>query len=66
MSFNKNSERNSHGINTLVANYLKSSTVNVSQDSRGIDEFMLTRLERVVPALNIINIFGPLRRGKAR
>ena len=30
----------------------------VSQDDDGVDEFMVTRLESVIPALNIVNIYG--------
>ena len=58
VSFCKNSDLNSHGISSSFASYLKPHSVKVSEDDGGVDEYMVTRLERVVPALNIVNIYG--------
>ena len=60
VSFSKNSVQNCHGISTSFASYLKDSSVKVSEDTGGVDEFMVTRLESVEPALNIINIYGAI------
>ena len=55
--FCKKTKKNSHGISTSFDGYLKDSSVKVSQDQGGVDEFRGTRLENVEPALNVINIY---------
>ena len=45
------------GVATLVANHLRQNTVKTGEGSEG-DEYLITRLNHVRPALNIINIYG--------
>ena len=66
VSFCKNSEKNSHGISTSFAGYLKDNSVKVSQDQGGVDEFIVTRLENVEPALNIINFYGAIEERESK
>ena len=57
-SFIKNREvRHMGGISTSYQNYLRQYAVKVSDNAEG-DEYLLTRLENVEPALNMFNIYG--------
>ena len=56
-SFSKNREKVKGGVATVVANYLKPCTVKVTEGKDG-DEYIISRLEHVVPALNVVNIYG--------
>ena len=59
VSFTKNNpnKKSMGGISTSVAEWLKDTTVKVSEDSEG-DEYLVTRTESVHPPLNIINVYG--------
>ena len=59
LTFTKNhpNKQSMGGISTSVADWLKESTVKVSEDSE-YDEYMIVRVEGVCPALNIINMYG--------
>ena len=56
-SYTKNREKNKGGVATVVANYLKANTVKVAEGKEG-DEYIITRLDNTVPAINLINIYG--------
>ena len=45
------------GVATMVDDHLKSNTVKVSE---GVDddEYIITRIDKCSPALNIVNIYG--------
>ena len=45
------------GVATLVSNHLRPHTVKVGE-GREKDEYIIVRLDNVMPALNIINIYG--------
>ena len=45
------------GVATLIAKHLQSNTVKAGEGREG-DEYLITRLNHVKPALNIINIYG--------
>jgi hypothetical protein len=47
------------GVSTSYQNYLRQHVVKVSSNSEG-DEYLVTRLESVEPALNILNIYGQI------
>ena len=47
------------GIATLVENYLKSDTVKVAEGEYN-DEYIITRINKCKPALNILNVYGEL------
>ena len=44
-------------MSTVVANHLKHSTMKVTEGKED-DEYIVTRLDNTVPAVNIINIYG--------
>jgi exonuclease III len=56
-SFCKNREKEKGGVGTVVANHLKDVTTKVAEGKDG-DEYIITRLEHVVPAINIVNVYG--------
>ena len=56
-SYNKIRDKNKGGVSTVVANHLKRSTMKVTEGKED-DEYIVTRFENTVPALNIINIYG--------
>ena len=56
-SYNKTRDKNKGGVSTVVANHLKHSTMKVTEGKED-DEYIVTRFENTVPALNIINIYG--------
>ena len=45
------------GVCTAVKNTLKSHTVKV-KEGEDKDEYIITRLDHIKPAINIINIYG--------
>ena len=58
VSFNKNREEKlMGGVSTSFQNHLKQHAVKVADNIEG-DEYIITRLESVQPALNIFNIYG--------
>ena len=57
-SFGKNRIKAKGGVSTVVANYLKPYTVKVGEGKEEDDEYVIIRLDHVIPALNIINIYG--------
>ena len=56
-SFSKNQEKVKGGVATVIANYLKPETVKVTEGKEG-DEYIISRLDHVIPAINIVNIYG--------
>ena len=56
-SYTKNREKNKGGVATVVANYLKPNTVKFAEGKEG-DEYVITRFDNTVPAINLINIYG--------
>ena len=52
-SFCKNRSKAKGGVATVVANYLQSNTVKVAEGREG-DEYLITRLDHVTPAVNIM------------
>ena len=59
-SFCKNREKAKGGVATVVSNYLRPHTVRVFEGKEE-DEYIITRLEHVVPPVNIVNIYGQQR-----
>ena len=57
-SFNKNRIKAKGGVATVVANYLQPYTVKVGEGKVEDDEYVITRVDNVVPAVNIVNIYG--------
>ena len=55
--FSKNREKNKGGVATVVAEYLKANTTKVTEGREG-DEYIVTRIDITVPAINIVNIYG--------
>ena len=45
------------GVCTAVQNALKPQTVKIKEGENG-NEFLVTRIDKVKPAINIINVFG--------
>ena len=41
----------------MVADYLKSDTTKVAEGTDG-DEYLIKRLDHVIPAINIVKIYG--------
>ena len=56
-SYTKNREKNKGGVATVIANYLKTNTVKVGEGKEG-NEYLITRFDHTVPAINLINIYG--------
>ena len=56
-SYCKNRDKAKGGVGTVIPNYLKPHTTKVAEGKEG-DEYLITRLDHVVPALNIVNIYG--------
>ena len=57
-SFCKNRSKAKGGVATVVANYLQPYTAKVGEGNVEDDEYVITRIDNVVPALNIVNIYG--------
>ena len=55
--FTNNIEKGKGGVATVVANHLRPFTVKVGE-GRGEDEYIITKFEHLVPAVNIVNIYG--------
>ena len=45
------------GVATLIENHLKPNTVKVTEGEKN-DEYIITRIDKCRPALNIVNIYG--------
>ena len=60
--FAKNSTKHMHGIVTMVASYLRPTTVKVAEGKEG-DEYLITRYNHIYPPLNIINYYGEQEKG---
>ena len=56
-SFCKNRVKAKGGVATVVSNYLRPYTVRVCEGKEQ-DEYIITRLDHVIPAVNIVNIYG--------
>ena len=56
-SFNKNREKFKGGVSTVIANHLKHSALKVKEGEED-DEYIITRFDNTVPAINIVNIYG--------
>ena len=56
-SFSKKREKIKGRVATVIANHLKPHTVKVTEGKDG-DEYLITRLDHVIPAVNIVNIYG--------
>ena len=56
-SFVKNREKIKGGVATVVSNYLKPNTIKVTEGKEE-DEYIITRFDHVVPALNLVTIYG--------
>ena len=56
-SYNKNREKSKGGVATVIANYLKPNTVKVAE-GKNDDEYIITRFDNTIPAINLINIYG--------
>ena len=54
---NRKSLKKMGGVCTAVENYLKPKTVTVKEGEND-DEYVITRLEHVKPAINIVNVYG--------
>ena len=57
-SFSKNRVKAKGGVASVIANHLRPHTVKVSEGKEMEDEYIIVRLDNVVPAVNIINIYG--------
>ena len=57
LSYNKNRIKVKGGVATVLSNYLQLNAVKVAE-GRLDDEYIITRFDHVVPAVNIINIYG--------
>ena len=59
MSFSQNRPegKGGGGISTSYKTSLKPYVSKVAEDNNG-DEFMITRVDHVIPALNIVHIYG--------
>ena len=55
--FAKNREKNKSGGPTVIADYLKPNATKVVEGREG-DEYIVTRFDTTVPAINVINIYG--------
>ena len=56
-SYNKNREKYKGGVATVIANHLKHNTMKVAE-GKDEDEYIITRLDNSLPAINIVNIYG--------
>ena len=46
------------GVATLVSNEVKAEALKVTEGEEDKDEFLITRLGHVVPAVNVMNVYG--------
>ena len=56
-SYNKNREKYKGGVAPVIANHLKHNTMKVTEGIED-DEYIVTRLDNTIPAVNVINIYG--------
>ena len=56
-SYDKNREQYKGGVPTIIANHLKHNTIKVTE-GREEDEYIVTRFDHTIPAINIMNIYG--------
>ena len=56
-SYVKNREQNKGGVATVIANHLKSNVMKVAEGREG-DEYIITRFDHTIPAMNIVNMYG--------
>ena len=56
-SYSKNRMKAKGGVATVISNHLKQNAVKVTEGKEG-DEYIITRLDHVLPPVNIINIYG--------
>ena len=56
-SFSKKRVKAKGGVATVISNNLKANTVRVAE-GREDDEYIITRLDHVLPPINIVNIYG--------
>ena len=54
----KNRTKAKGGVATVIANHLRPHTVKVCEGKDDDDEYIITRLDHVIPAVNIVNIYG--------
>ena len=45
------------GVATVIANHLKHKTMKVAEGENE-DDYIITRLDNALPAINIVNIYG--------
>jgi exonuclease III len=56
-SFGKNREKHKGGVATVVANHLKTNAMKITEGKEE-DDYIITRLDHTIPAINIVNIYG--------
>ena len=56
-SYNKNRDKHKGGVSTAVANHLVHNTMKVAEGTDE-DEYIITRIDKTIPAVNIVNIYG--------
>ena len=56
-SYNKNRDKNKGGVATVIANHLIHNTMKVAEGTEE-DEYIITRIDKTAPAVNIVNIYG--------
>ena len=56
-SFVKNRDKHKGGVATVIANHLKQNAMKVTEGKEE-DEYIITRLDHTIPAINIVNIYG--------
>ena len=55
--YTKNRDETKGDVATVIKNNLNKNTIKVDEGMDG-DEYIITRYDRVNPALNIVNIYG--------
>ena len=56
-SYDKNGEKFKGGVSTVIANHLKHNSMKVTEGKED-DEYLVTRFDHTIPAINIVNIYG--------
>ena len=56
-SYNKNRDKHKGGVATVIANHLVHNTMKVAEGTDE-DEYIITRIDKTIPAVNIVNIYG--------
>ena len=57
-SYAKNRTKAKGGVATVIGNHLRQNTVKVAEGKEDTDEYIIVRLDHVVPAVNLVNIYG--------